>query len=171
MARRLFCALSVLWFAGFCVAQSRDRVEIFGGYSYMNPDFTATASSGVSGWDVSATVNVVRHAGIVADFSGFSPTGPACNCGAAFASFHTFMGGPQASISFGKIKPFAHFLVAQPRVASPTRILNLAVISATSPLAPVEESTLGSIAGWQFAVRQTGCTSALRATWLGFPWD
>jgi hypothetical protein len=111
MARRLFCALSVLWFAGFCVAQSRDRVEIFGGYSYMNPDFTATASSGVSGWDVSATVNVVRHAGIVADFSGFSPTGPACNCGAAFASFHTFMGGPQASISFGKIKPFAHFLV------------------------------------------------------------
>ncbi len=110
MVRRLFCVLAVLLLASFSVAQSRDHVEIFGGYSYMNPDFTGTASGGASGWDVSATVNVVRHAGIVADFAGFSPTGPACNCGAAFASVHTYMGGPQASISFGKIKPFAHFL-------------------------------------------------------------
>jgi len=111
MARCSFSALFVVLFAGFCVAQSRDHVEIFGGYSYMNPDFTATASSGVSGWDVSAAVNVVRHAGIVADFSGFSPTGAACTCGAAFAGFHTFLGGPQASISIGKIKPFARFLI------------------------------------------------------------
>ena len=111
MARYSFCVLAVLLLAALSVAQSPDRVEVFGGYSYMAPDFISTAPSGGSGWHVSATVNVARHVGIVADFSGFAPTGPA----GAFASYHTFMGGPQASIRFGKIKPFVQFLMGATR--------------------------------------------------------
>jgi hypothetical protein len=115
VTRYLFYVLAVLLFAGFSVAQSSDssdHVEVFGGYSYMNPDFTSTVSGGVSGWDISATFRVVRYAGIVADFSGFRPTGAdPCHCGAPFADIHTFLFGPQASISIGRIKPFAHFLM------------------------------------------------------------
>jgi hypothetical protein len=109
----LFCVLAVLLLAAHSVAQSSDRVEVFGGYAYMAPAFISTAPSGGSGWHVSATVNVARHVGIVADFSGFAPTGPACTCGAAFGSYHTFMGGPQASIRMGKIKPFVQFLMGR----------------------------------------------------------
>jgi Outer membrane protein beta-barrel domain len=116
VARYLFCVLAVLLFAGFSAAQSSDHVEVFGGYSYMNPDFTSTVSNGASGWDVSATVNVMRHAGIVADFSGFSPTGAnAGNVSPASAAYHTFLGGPQASIRMGRIKPFARFLMGATR--------------------------------------------------------
>ena len=115
MARYSFYVLALLLLAALSVAQSSDRIEVFGGYSYMAPDFISTAPSGGSGWHVSATVNVARHIGNVADFSGFAPTGPACTCGAAFASYHTFMGGPQASIRFGKIKPFVQFLMGATR--------------------------------------------------------
>jgi hypothetical protein len=114
VARYLFCLLVVLLFAGLSAAQSSDHVEVFGGYSYVNPDFTSSVSKGVSGWDLSATANIVRYAGIVADFSGFSPAGAnpcsACSSG-PFATYHTFSGGPQVSIGIGRIKPFAHFLI------------------------------------------------------------
>jgi len=115
MARYLLSVLAVLLFAVFSVAQSSDHVEVFGGYSYMNPEFTSTSNS-VSGWDLSATVKIVRQVGIVADFSGFSPTGATTgNVSAAFASYHTFMGGPQVSIGIGRIKPFARFLMGATR--------------------------------------------------------
>jgi hypothetical protein len=114
MARRFVCILALLLFAGYSVAQSSDHVEVFGGYSYMNPEFTSTSSS-VSGWALSATVHVFRHVGIVADFSGFSPTGNGAS--APFASYHTFMGGPQVSVSIGRIKPFARFLIGATRGA------------------------------------------------------
>lgn len=118
MARGLLCVLAVLLVAGFSAAQSSDHVEVFGGYSYMNSDFTSSVSNGVSGWNVSATARVVRYVGIVADFSGFSPAGalpcPACGSG-PFASYHAFLGGPQVSISIRRIKPFAHFLMGATR--------------------------------------------------------
>jgi hypothetical protein len=116
LARSLCCFVSVLLFATFSVAQSSDRVEIFGGYSIVTPDFTGSVPKGASGWNVSGTVNFLRHGGVVADFSGFSPSGPnPCpSCGGGpFAHYHAFLGGPQASISLGKIKPFAHFLMGQ----------------------------------------------------------
>lgn len=119
MARYLFCVLAVLLFAGLSVAQSSGHIEVFGGYAYMNPEFTSTLSGGVSGWDVSATVKVFRYVGVVADFSGFSPSGanpcsPACSGGPS-ASYHTFMGGPQVSMRIGRIKPFARFLMGATR--------------------------------------------------------
>jgi hypothetical protein len=116
VARCSFCVLVILLFAAFSFAQSSDHVEVFGGYSYINPDFTSTVPSGVSGWNVSGTVNVMRYAGIVADFSGFSPNGGnSGNVSAPFAAYHTFLGGPQASMNIGRIKPFARFLIGATR--------------------------------------------------------
>src|ERR1035438_10825620 len=106
VARYLSYVLALLLFASFSVAQSSDHVALFGGYSYMNPEFTSTASGGVSGWNVSATFKLVRYVGIVADFSGFRPSG-----GGASASYQTIMGGPQVSVRLGRIEPFAHFLI------------------------------------------------------------
>jgi Outer membrane protein beta-barrel domain len=106
VARYLSCVLALLLFSSFSAAQSSDHVKIFGGYSHMNPEFTSTASGGVSGWNVSATFKVVRYVGIVADFSGFSPS----SAGAS-ASYQTIMGGPQVSMRIGRIEPFAHFLI------------------------------------------------------------
>ena len=106
MARHLFYVLALLLFTSFSVAQSSDHVAVFGGYSYMNPEFTSTASGGVSGWNASATFKLVRYVGVVADFSGFSPSG-----GGASASYQTITGGPQVSVRIGRIEPFAHFLI------------------------------------------------------------
>jgi len=118
MARYLCATLIVLLLAGVSFAQSAGRVEVFGGYAYIHPDFTSSVSGGASGWDFGAGVRIVRYAGIVADFSGFSPSGPnPCpSCGGGpFATYHTYMGGPQVSIPLGRIKPFARFLMGSTR--------------------------------------------------------
>lgn len=106
--------LAILLSATSSLAQSPDRVEVFGGYSYINPDFTKSVSGGVSGWNFSAAVRVFRYVGVVADFSGFSPSAPnpcppVCASG-AYASYRTYMGGLQASARIGRIQPFAHAL-------------------------------------------------------------
>jgi hypothetical protein len=106
VARCFFYVLAVLLFASFSFAQSSDRVALFGGYSYMNPELSSIASGGVSGWEASATFKVVRYVGIVADFSGFYPSGVGTS-----ASYQMIMGGPQVSVRIGRIEPFAHFLI------------------------------------------------------------
>jgi hypothetical protein len=68
MSRCLFASLGMLLLATFSAAQSTDHVEVFGGYSYLNSDFTSSVSGGVSGWNVSGTVKIVRYAGIVLTF-------------------------------------------------------------------------------------------------------
>ena len=116
MARSWWCFVSILLFATYSNAQSSDHVEIFGGYSFITPDFTGSAPKGASGWNVSGAANFLQHVGIVAEFTGFSPSGPnPCpSCGGGpYAHYHAFLGGPQASISLGKLKPFGHFLMGQ----------------------------------------------------------
>lgn len=107
-----FVAL-VFLLASFSLGQSPDRVEVFGGYSYISSDFTGSASGGVSGWNFSAAVRLFRYIGAVGDFSGFSPSGsnPCPSCGGGpFASYRTFMGGPQISARIGRLQPFARAL-------------------------------------------------------------
>src|SRR5579862_2204148 len=119
MRRLWLLVLAVLLPTSFSLAQSVDRVEVFGGYSYINPDFTKSVSGGVSGWNFSASVRIFRYVGAVADFSGFSPSGSnpcsvVCASG-AYASYRTYMGGPQVSARIGRIQPFAHALFGATR--------------------------------------------------------
>lgn len=97
-------------------AQSFERAEIFGGFSYINQDISLSnpnGGSGVSGWNASLGFNLRPSLGVVADVSGFYPSfntgcGALCN---ASARIHTFLAGPQVSIPRGKWKPFVRFLI------------------------------------------------------------
>src|SRR5579863_2616317 len=54
-------------------AQSSDRFEIFGGYSYLSGDFTTVTNGGVNGWNASLNAKVKPWVGVVADFSAYYP--------------------------------------------------------------------------------------------------
>ncbi len=114
MRRLWLLVVAVLLATTFSLAQWADRVEVFGGYSYLNPDVTQSVAGGVSGWNFSASVRIFRYVGAVADFSGFSPSGsnpcPVVCASGAYASYRTYMGGPQISARIGRIQPFAQAL-------------------------------------------------------------
>jgi hypothetical protein len=78
-----------------------DKVELFGGYSYMRTD---SPGANLNGWELSGQYKFAPFFGAVADFDGHygSPFGPS-------ASFHTFLFGPQVSFP-ARVSPFAHVL-------------------------------------------------------------
>ena len=112
LPRLPFGVLAVLTFSCCLMAQSSDRVEVFGGYTYMDPDFSLVTPNGVSGWNASAAFKVRRWIGFDADFSGFNPSysyGP----GQATVSgkTYTFLFGPQVALPRGRFSPFGRFLM------------------------------------------------------------
>ena len=116
MCRFLIVVLAALLFSHFALAQSSDRFEIFGGYSYINGDFTGVSNEGtqlnLQGWNASAEVKGRQWLGFVADFGGYYPS-----LGASSAKAHTFLFGPQVSLPLKRITPFAHFLAGATHVA------------------------------------------------------
>jgi hypothetical protein len=76
-----------------------DKVELFGGYSYMR--FDSSPSTNLNGWELSGQYKVANWLGGVADFGGTYGSG---------ASVHTFLFGPQVSWP-KRISPFAHVLL------------------------------------------------------------
>jgi hypothetical protein len=84
--------------------------NVFLGYSYLNADSPAGNHSNLNGWNVSLEGKIFPFVGIVADLSGHYGEQD-------FGTFsantrqHTFVFGPRVSISVGKIRPFAHYLV------------------------------------------------------------
>jgi hypothetical protein len=104
--RKLVLVLALVAIAP-CAARAQ-KVQIFGGYSYLRLD----NNSNLNGWELSGTVKG-RWLGLTADFSGDygSPFGPS-------TSLHTFLFGPQLSIPFPIFSPFVHALVGGARLAS-----------------------------------------------------
>lgn len=100
MLRFSSLVLAVALLAGVSVAQSSDHVEVFGGYSYVNNDFSLTAQH-MQGWNASANLEIAHHVGLTADFSGLYPN----------AKVYTFLFGPQVSFKLNRVTPFAHFLM------------------------------------------------------------
>src|SRR5579863_4618593 len=101
-------------------AQSSDRFEIFGGYSYLSGDFTTVTNGGVNGWNASLNAKVKPWVGVVADFSAYYPNenfgcGQAC---VTSARPYTFLFGPQLSAPIRRFTPFVHFLVGDTYVGS-----------------------------------------------------
>ncbi len=78
-----------------------DKVELFGGYSYMR---TASPSFNLNGWELAGQYKVTDWLGGVADFDGHygSPNGFS-------TSLHTFLFGPEVSWP-ARVSPFAHVL-------------------------------------------------------------
>jgi len=114
--RFLACVYAVLLLTSCAMAQS-PKVEIFGGYSYINQDFSLTSPNGLTGWNASATFKVAPFVGVVADFSGYYPgyNFGCVDCGQS-GKIHTFLFGPQASFRLGRVKPFARFLIGDSNV-------------------------------------------------------
>ncbi len=103
-------------------AQIPTSGNIFLGYSYMSADLGSDRAN-LNGWNASLEGKVFPFLGIVADFDGHygSPNALTSGlCGSSFigvcqgsSSFnqHDALFGPRASITVGKLRPFANFLV------------------------------------------------------------
>jgi hypothetical protein len=97
MFRRLLAVLGLLLLASFS-AQAQDKVELFGGYSFMH--FHNSPSANLNGWEISGQYKFTDWLGGVADFDGHYGS----------SSTYTYLFGPQISFP-SRISPFARLLI------------------------------------------------------------
>jgi len=102
MFRKLMPAVGLLLLVSLS-AQAQDKVELFGGYSYMR--FHNSQSANLNGWEISAQYKFTDWLGGVADLDGHygSPNGIG-------TSTYTYLFGPQISFP-SRVSPFAHLLL------------------------------------------------------------
>jgi len=123
-------ALAALLISSFfaSAARAQDKVEIFGGYSYLRPNITAeeedicmavvcplpvlvptfvTSRQNLNGWEIAGGVHVLPMLRLVADVSGHY--GPTLSGGTSNTHQHTFLFGPEVSWP-KRVSPFAHVL-------------------------------------------------------------
>lgn len=115
-------AILTVIMTGFAAAQIPTSGNVFFGYSYYNSSINGQRTS-LNGWEGSVEGKVLPFIGIVGDFSGYDgsqnvttcavPVGVApgpCIINTNFTE-HNYLFGPRASISVGKIRPFAELLI------------------------------------------------------------
>ena len=114
MARVLLLAVTLSSLSLSLLAQSTNRVEIFGGYSYFDGSYTGEGvfPNHPQGWNASVTGKLNRWVGVTADFSGYSQSDGVGDS----ANAYNFLFGPTASITFHRLTPFAHFLLGDSHV-------------------------------------------------------
>jgi Outer membrane protein beta-barrel domain len=102
MARKLGLLLGILLIASIS-AGAQEKVEVFGGYSYMR--FNSSPGANLNGWEISGQYKFTDWLGGVADLDGHygSPRGVG-------TSVYTYLFGPQVSFS-ARVSPFAHLLL------------------------------------------------------------
>lgn len=108
-----------------CVQPSnaQDKIELFGGYSYVHapapaPPFSlgpcpiagctpviGNARANTNGWDLTGAVKVHKWISVAADFGGYYGS----NSDAGNFRLNTYMVGPQFSLP-GRFSPFVHML-------------------------------------------------------------
>lgn len=94
-----------------CAAHAQ-RVELFGGYSYLHLD-NGAGTFNLNGWNASATFKTSSWIGLTGDFSGTysAPFGSS-------SSVHTYLFGPQISLPSPIFSPFFHALLGAATVKS-----------------------------------------------------
>jgi Outer membrane protein beta-barrel domain len=109
------------------LAQDAPKVEIFGGYSYLNPD----DADDLHGWNASVSGNVNKWFGIKSDFSGHYDRYDLARGDRLSVSTHFFLAGGQFTYrGSDKIQPFAHLMAgtvlyhAKARTANTVTTLN-----------------------------------------------
>jgi hypothetical protein len=110
MVRRWLLILAGMLWCASCWAQSTDRVEVFGGYSYIARDISSGAigTGGLKlGWNASLSLKFNRLLGFALDFGGHYKSQTL----SGNSNVYTAMFGPQFSFPLPKITPFAHALV------------------------------------------------------------
>ena len=101
----LLCGL-IFVFSLAAHAQDSDKVEVFGGYSYLR--FDNSPSFNQNGWEVSGQYKFQPWLGAVADFSG--------DYGNATHTTY-FLFGPQVSWP-ARVSPFGHVLIGGAHVST-----------------------------------------------------
>jgi hypothetical protein len=86
------------------------KVEVFGGYEYLNigSNSTSGASSsgqGFNGWNAALTGKMNRFFGVEGDVAGTYASVSGVNL-----HVYTYTGGPVVFLPTGSVRPFAHFL-------------------------------------------------------------
>ncbi len=102
MFRRLLPLLALFLLASL-PAQAQDKVELFGGYSYMH--LQNTPSANLHGWEIAGQYRFTDWLGGVADFDGHY--GSSNGIG---NSTYTYLFGPQISLP-SRVSPFARLLL------------------------------------------------------------
>ena len=97
MLPRLLPLLGLLFLVSSST-QAQDKVELFGGYSYMH--FHNSPSANLNGWEISGQYKFKDWLGGVADFDGHYGS----------SSTYTYLFGPQISFP-SRISPFARLLI------------------------------------------------------------
>jgi hypothetical protein len=89
------------------LAQDAPKVEIFGGYSYLNPN----DGDDLHGWNASVTGNVNKWFGIKSDFSGYYEGYNTVGGAKVRVSDHFFLAGGQFTYRGNdRVQPFAHVM-------------------------------------------------------------
>lgn len=99
--RRL--ALLGLFLLASLSSQAQDKVELFGGYSYMR--LRNSPSANLNGWEIAGQYKFTDWLGGVADFDGHY--GSSNGIG---TSTYTYLFGPQISLP-SRVSPFARLLL------------------------------------------------------------
>jgi hypothetical protein len=86
-----------------------DKVELFGGYSYMRTD---SPSVNLNGWELAGQYKITDWLGGVGDFDGHYGSVDGFS-----TSIHTFLFGPQVSFP-ARVSPFAQVLFGGAHVSS-----------------------------------------------------
>jgi hypothetical protein len=111
MAHKLSLLAALLLLASVSASAQAlsDKVELFGGYSYMRTD---SPSYNLNGWEIAGQYKVTPWLGGVADFDGHygSPNGFS-------SSVNTYLFGPEVSWP-ARVSPFAHVLFGGAHVGS-----------------------------------------------------
>jgi opacity protein-like surface antigen len=108
MLRKALCAMSLVFVALLpAIAQDVPKVEVFGGYSWSGGNF--------HGWNASATGNINKRFGIVADFSGHY--GSELGLVRVNQNAHSFLFGPRLSFRGKRLTPFVYSLFGATRFA------------------------------------------------------
>lgn len=126
MKKKLTLVLGVVLLATVAGAQV-PKGNVFFGYSYASADVLSNDHVNLNGWNGSLEGKVLPWVGIVADLSGHYgsqtvPTGcispPNCTAVSADVRMYNFLFGPRASVSVGKITPFAEALFGAGHVST-----------------------------------------------------
>jgi opacity protein-like surface antigen len=118
LPRTALVVVAVLLLVGFGAAQSSDRIEVFGGYSYTRPDFSLVSPNDANGWNASADFKARRWIGFVADLSGFYPSYAYPEGSSVSGKTYTFLFGPQFTLPLGRFAPFGRFLIGFSHVSA-----------------------------------------------------
>ncbi|MGH9770882.1 MAG: hypothetical protein ACRD4Q_04170 [Candidatus Acidiferrales bacterium] len=105
MVRRLSLLLALIFIVSLSVqAQGfADKLELYGGYSYMR--FRSSPAANTNGWDLAGQYKFSRWLGAVADVGGEYG-----KVGGVNSNVYTYLFGPQVSWP-SRVSPFAHVLV------------------------------------------------------------